>query len=177
MTTNQWTRPVLSQDLHERLDYAIERRQQDVLIQLIRDEGNRVLYANRQSISGASYFSWFIIKGFEEVVPFAIGQLDSGGDMANNDRLTGSTSRWNPYHYAATSVRFDRMLSRDALLNDNVSMVWSYAARTVTSQGDTPLTLLLQRIIDEFELSQQEDTDDEALQTLSDALDTYRKIR
>ena len=172
-----WTRPVLTQELHDRIDYAMERRQQDVLIQLIRDEGNRVLYADRQRISGAPYFSWFVMKGFEEVVPFAISQLDSAADMANDDKLTGSASRWNPYHYAATSVRFDRMLSRDALLNDNVSMVWSYAARTVTSQGDTPLTLLLQRIIDEFELAQQEDTDDEALQTLSDALDTYRKIK
>lgn len=172
-----WTTPVLSQDLYDRIDYALERRQQDVLIQLIRDEGNRILYANRQSISGATYFNWFILKGLEEVVTFAIGQLDSGGDLAANDKLTGSTNRWNPYHYAASSIRFDRLLNYVNLLNNNLSVVWYLAAKTTTNQGDTPLSLLLQRIIDEFEDAMDEQDEENKIEMLSDTMDLYIKIK
>lgn len=171
-----WTRPVLTQDLHDRIDYALERRQQDVLIQLIRDEGNRILYANRQSISGATYFNWFILKGLEEVVTFAIGQLDSGGDLAANDKLTGGTSRWNPYHYAASSIRFDRLLNYVNLLNNNLSVVWYLAAKTTTNQGDTPLMILLNRIPDEFE-DARDISDEEQGEEMGNIIDLYVKIR
>jgi hypothetical protein len=172
-----WTRPSLEQDLHDRLNYASERRQQDVLIQLIRYEGNRVLYAYRYGdLNAIPYFNWFIYKGLDEVVTFAIGQLDDGGDMVS-DRLTSEVTRWNPYHYAATSVRFDRILNSVNLLNQNLSVVRYSAAHTVTYQGDTPLTLLLQRIIDAFEEAQEEDTEEGIQEKMNESIDLYVKIR
>lgn len=172
-----WTRPSLEQDLHDRLNYASERRQQDVLIQLIRYEGNRVLYAYRYGdLNAIPYFNWFIYKGLDEVVTFAIGQLDDGGDMVS-DRLTSEVTRWNPYHYAATSVRFDRLLNSVNLLNQNLSVVRYSAAHTVTYQGDTPLMILLKRIPDGYEDAIDTEGHDERTEMLDDTLNLYDKIK
>ena len=174
-----WTTPVLSQELHGRIDYAIERRQQDALIQLIRDEGKRILYARRypNSVSNAPYFSWFVLKGFAEVVTFAIGQLDDGGDLAANDKLIGGATRWTPYHYAADSICFDCMLSLENLLNQNLSVVWYMAAKITSAQGDTPLMILLNRIPNGYEEAMDEQQGDERIELMDDTLNLYDKIK